>query len=172
MRNSREKEINRNSTYDLQQMLYEISKFENGKPDILPDGVFEDKTTQAIVNFQNKNNIEPTGIADFETWDAISEKYNDVIYRKSRPMYFHFFKAGETPQLKLGDSEDAVYPIQLLFRKLSKDFIGYTDSGVNGIFDEQTRQNVIEFQRVNNLRQHGDVDRETWDAIAMYYNMF
>ncbi len=171
-RNNRNKEMRRREIYDLQNMLYIISRQENGNPDVLPDGIMGEKTTQAITKFQLNNSIEPSGNADFETWDAISKKYNEALVNRSRPQHIHFFAIGENPSLKRGDSSDAVVFVQLLFRRLSRDFLGYSVTEISGIFDEITESNVKEFQRINLLNQSGEVNRETWDRIAMYYNMF
>lgn len=171
-RNNRNKEMRRREIYDLQNMLYVISRFENGNPDVLPDGIHGEKTTQAITKFQLNNGIEPSGNADFETWDAISRKHNEVLINRSRPAHIHFFKIDEIPLLKKGDNSDAVVLVQMLFRKLSNDFSGYYNGEISGVFDEITENNVKEFQRINLLEPHGQVNRETWDRIAMYYNVF
>ncbi|MEE1280266.1 MAG: peptidoglycan-binding protein, partial [Oscillospiraceae bacterium] len=168
-RNNRNKEMRRREIYDLQNMLYVISRFENENPDVLPDGIHGEKTTQAITKFQLNNGIEPSGNADFETWDAISRKYNEVLINRSRPAHIHFFEIDEIPSLKKGDSSDAVVLVQMLFRRLSRDFLGYSVTEISGIFDDITEKNVKEFQRINLLNQSGEVNRETWDRITMYY---
>ena len=173
VRNNREKAASRQELFDLQNMLYIISRFENdGKPDVLPDGIFGEKTKQAIRKFQVNAGIAPSGIADFETWDAIAERYNEVVILKSRPQHIHFFDVIEAPYIGIGDKSDAVMLVQMLFYKMSDDFLGFKKCEISGHFDEITEMNVKEFQRVNRLEQHGIVDRKTWDRLAMYYNMF
>lgn len=171
-KNNRIRAMRRREIFDLQNMLYVISRFENGSPDVLPDGIHGEKTTQAITKFQLNNAIEPSGNADFETLDAISRKYNDVLVNRSRPAHIHFFEIDEIPSLKKGDNSDAVVLVQMFFRKLSRDFLGYSVTEISGVFDDLTEGNVKEFQRINLLNQSGEVNRETWDRIAVYYNMF
>ena len=66
------------AVFDLQNMLYTISRYQNGTPDVLPDGIFGPKTAQAISKFQQSVGIAPTGAADNETFRAISQKHREI----------------------------------------------------------------------------------------------
>ena len=63
----------------------------------------------------------------------------------------------------------AVYNLQRYLRQLS-----YTDKRipappVDGIFGEQTKKSLIEFQRAHSLLPNGIADKATWDALYAEY---
>jgi hypothetical protein len=87
----------------------------------------------------------------------------------------HFFKAGliaglfsllfsatglAAPVLKLNSSGRDV---MLLQQKLQN--VGYTIKDIDGIYGEETKRVVIQFQRDNNLRATGVVNNATWRAL-------
>lgn len=162
----------REDIYDIQNKLYTISRHKNSRPDILPDGIMGDKTLRAIMRFQSDNGIEGNGVVDGETRRLIDDIYEQTLYEQSRPQHIHFYNKGEVPDLKLGDSADEVFMIQLIFRALAREFLDYIEEEISGYFSNITEQNVKEFQRVNDFEQIGIVDRKTWDRLAKYYNSF
>lgn len=162
----------RQDIYDIQNKLYTISRHKNGSPDILPHGNMRDETLRAIMKFQSDNGIEASGVVDSETRRFLSDIYEQTLYEKSRPQHVHFYDKGEIPNLKLGDSADEIFMIQLIFRVLAREFLDYIEEEISGNFTSDTEQNVMEFQRVNDFEQHGIIDRKTWDRLAKYYNSF
>ena len=63
----------------------------------------------------------------------------------------------------------AVYNLQRYLRQIS-----YTDKRipappVDGIFGEQTKKSLIEFQRTHSLLPNGIADKATWDALYAEY---
>ena len=64
--------------YSLQYMLRIINK-DKDLPGI-PDGIFGPQTTERVVVFQTENNLNPTGIVDVETFDAIKIAYDEDFF--------------------------------------------------------------------------------------------
>ncbi|MBQ3118740.1 MAG: peptidoglycan-binding protein [Clostridia bacterium] len=64
--------------YSIQYMLRIINK-DRELPGI-PDGIFGPQTTERVVIFQTENNINPTGIVDVETFDAIKIAYDEDFF--------------------------------------------------------------------------------------------
>lgn len=64
----------------LQEYLSTISEVytEIPAPDV--NGVFGTATRDAVTAFQNLFGLNPTGIVDALTWDAITDAYSDVVY--------------------------------------------------------------------------------------------
>ena len=63
----------------------------------------------------------------------------------------------------------AVYNLQHYLRQLS-----YTDNRISappedGVFGEQTKKSLMEFQRTHSLLPNGIADKETWDALYAEY---
>ncbi|MBQ7799379.1 MAG: peptidoglycan-binding protein [Oscillospiraceae bacterium] len=162
----------RQAVYDLQNMLYVISRYENGTPDIIPDGIDGQKTTDAVIKFQQRNNLTPNGIYDLATWNAISNRYREVQALLVPAVRLGFFPRDNDAVFVRGDSHNAVYAVQLLFKMLADDFAEYQNGGVLGILDELTENNLVTFQNAHSLEPHGRLDKNTWNKLANYHNLY
>ena len=61
----------RENVFELQSMIREISKIEDGVRLINPDGLFLSETAEAVGEIQKLLGIAPTGEVDLETWSGI-----------------------------------------------------------------------------------------------------
>lgn len=59
----------------LQEQLNLIGEYYNAIPQITPDGIYGERTADAVRQFQKIFNMPQTGIVDFATWYQISGKY-------------------------------------------------------------------------------------------------
>ena len=64
----------------LEIMLSFISLNVPEIPQVVPDGIFDVNTRNAVTAFQNIYGLEPTGIVDAATWNRIVEIYQDLRY--------------------------------------------------------------------------------------------
>ena len=67
----------------VQYMLRELSTLYSK---ILPPdatGVYNNETALAVKEFQQKNNLSPTGRVDLQTWNAIASQHNTLAERYS-----------------------------------------------------------------------------------------
>ena len=65
--------------YSIQYML-RIINADKELPGI-PDGIFGPQTTERVKIFQKEQNLNPTGIVDIETFDAIKIKYDEDFFK-------------------------------------------------------------------------------------------
>ena len=73
--------------------------------------------------------------------------------------------------LTLGSTGDDVKAVQVRLNRISTNYPAIPKiSPVDGIFGENTRQAVLEFQRVFGLTQDGVVGRATWYRILFIFN--
>ena len=158
----------KNEILDLQNMLYTVSRYQNGVPDVIPDGIFGHRTSQAISKFQQSAQISPSGIADRETWAALSKKYNEILNKKREATAIKFFRN----DVKKGEKNDSVMFVQMFFNNLSNDSLAFEKGDISGVLDDKTHRNLQKFQKISNLDPHGEIDRETWEMIAGYHNSF
>ncbi len=158
--------------YDLQNMLYVISRFENGTPDIIPDGINGSKTTDAVRKFQQQSGLKPNGITDLTTWNAIADRYKEVLEILAPAVKIGFFPNEIDRVFKRGDHHNAVYAIQLLFRLLAEEFDEYENGNISGVLDEITENNIIRFQNSHRLEPNGRLDKNTWNKLANYHNLY
>ncbi len=59
----------------LQEQLNLIGEFYNSIPRLTPDGIYGERTAQAVREFQRIFNLPQTGVVDFATWYKISDWY-------------------------------------------------------------------------------------------------
>ena len=64
--------------YIIQFMLSALSVALDIFDDIEPTGVYDKKTENAITEFQKLNGLTPNGIIDRNTWDALARQYNQI----------------------------------------------------------------------------------------------
>lgn len=72
-------------------------------------------------------------------------------------------------RLSLGSSGSAVRTIQSFLNRISKNFPAVPKSRVDGVYGEQTKKAVTEFQKIFNLSQTGVVGYSTWYKISDIY---
>ncbi len=114
------------------------------------DGKFGPATEQAIKDFQNANQLEPTGVVNKKTYDAIIAA--GVTSEKQEQVSFTL--------IKRGDSGDSVIEVQ---KRLAE--LGYLTSSVDGKFGPGTEQAVTSFQEANSINPTGIIDKITYNRL-------
>ncbi|MGO1165321.1 MAG: peptidoglycan-binding protein, partial [Janibacter sp.] len=105
------------------------------------DGSYGSGTTKAVRSFQRVTGLEPTGIVDEKTWDALEEKkYPFLKYRKT--------------VLKPGSTGPAVEALQ-----------AYLGLPVDGTYGESMEQSIKTLQKQHGLTRTGYVGSVTWEAL-------
>ena len=59
----------------LQEQLNLIGDYYNAIPALSTDGIYRERTAEAVREFQRINNMPQTGVVDFPTWYRISDRY-------------------------------------------------------------------------------------------------
>ncbi|MBW4669760.1 MAG: peptidoglycan-binding protein [Cyanomargarita calcarea GSE-NOS-MK-12-04C] len=104
---------------------------------------FSQETENAVIRFKKDNELPPNGIVDERTWKLV-EKFASKI----RPIL------KETNQ-----NQDVLYLQQCLKKT------GYINFAPTGYFGSNTTEGVKKFQRANELKPTGIVDRQTWIVL-------
>ena len=118
--------------YALQYLLIEHGA------SLTADGVFGNKTADAVVKFQQDNGLTADGIVGAKTWQALI--------------------ADGT--LKKGSNSAAVKGLQILLNQKN----GHSAT-IDGIFGSQTHNAVVDFQESHDLTADGIVGAQTWQAL-------
>jgi peptidoglycan hydrolase-like protein with peptidoglycan-binding domain len=126
-----------------------LQKLLNQRGYTVPEtGNFGEKTKQAVISFQQKSELAPSGIVDATTWKLL-----DKISPTPTP---------SKPVLKEGDQNESVARLQ---RCLSPRYINFVPTGY---FGSQTTDAVKKFQRDNELLANGVVNEQTRVAVERY----
>lgn len=154
---------------ELQTMLRLISRFNEEIPPLNPDGFFGKETEDAVKAFQRMFEMEETGIVDLNLWNLIRETYTDLKEGISPPDAISVYPV-EMDSFKLGDDYDEVLLLQIILDKIAKRYDNIPPSSLSGIYDDKTKEQVLNLQEIFNLKKTGMVDKKTWNKIANIYS--
>lgn len=67
----------------IQYMLGELSHSYDGFEKVVISGIYDDETERVIREFQRRNFINVTGSVDKETWNLLSNQFNNIAKNKN-----------------------------------------------------------------------------------------
>jgi peptidoglycan hydrolase-like protein with peptidoglycan-binding domain len=141
-------------------------------PKVPIDGIFDTQTKNALIEFQLKNNLAPTGIADRTTWDMLYSQYREILETTSLPdAIIPFPSYPENYSLMLGDKSFLVAVLQYMLNEIGIIYNVFDALEINGEYDDETEKIIRDFQERNGLNPTGKTDRSTWGRIARIYNL-
>ena len=158
----------------LQKYLRQLSFFEKRLPQLPIDGVFDSETQLAVEIFQELNGLEVTGVADRITWDLIYTQYLDSVSLYAKPVPVDVFPFLQVPvTIRQGDVGFHVAAAQYMLRDLLLFYEAPTaEMQTDGVYGKQTADAVRSFQGYTDLSQTGEIDLNTWNRLAGFYNDF
>ena len=155
----------------LQMWLSALCCAGENVPAVTPTGYYNDMTAEAVRVFQSAHGIEPTGVVDFETWEAIKDAYQNMCAARSAPEGVRIFPS-TTYVLTVGEKSDVALCVQMMLSALCVVYDDFDDVIKSGVYDEKTADCVREFQKINGIAPTGAVDKTTWDRLVWNYNTF
>ncbi len=158
------KQPERTPITDLQEMLRLIEP----EARLSYDGHYGPETEQNVRNFQRKNGIKESGVADFETWEAIRKAYKSqqILLGQAEPLQIVL-----QPNQVIGKGSDNLhlYLIQALLTALRQLYLDVPPLRITGVLDEPTARALLWFQQRAGLPQSGELDKLTWRHLAHEY---
>ena len=154
----------------LQTMLRVIAEYDGSIPTVVPDGICGQETVRAVTVFQQMNGLDPTGVTDQNTWEAILAQYEDAIIsiHKAEPIEVVW----DPNRIYLpGDSSPHLYLAQSMLIFLSKLDSAIAPAGHTGVLDSQTEHSLKDFQRLNGLPVTGHLDKKTWKFLSKQFTL-
>ena len=164
-------DFERDAIRNIQRYLRHLSFHNEDIPTVPLDGIYDRSTRESVIAFQQANGLSPTGVVDRETWDKLKESYDRSVALNSPPVSIDVFPRRPMGYaLKIGDKSYLAAIVQHMLDELERVYRFPTLSS-SGTYDEITAANIREFQARNIIPVSGEVDRETWDALAVQYNL-
>ena len=167
-------DFERDAILNIQRYLRHLSFHDDsiGKQGQIPlDGIWESDTRDALIKFQQSRSLPVTGTVDRKTWDALKAEYDRSVAENSPPATLALFPRYPIGfKIKKGDSGFLTDTVQYLLEQLERLYF-FPDYQASGTFDDLTEAYVRDFQRRNLINPTGEVDRETWDAMAIQHNL-
>lgn len=159
------------SVFDLQTMLRVISFQHSWLPRLVPDGMFGEKTLEAVMLFQRELFPPVTGVVDNAVWDAIVDVYQQSRSALSPPLPCCGYPSREYT-ISPGESCVHLGLIQAMFMALKRILEGLEEIETFGTMDDPTVQNICWIQRQNQAEETGIIDQFVWDTLSRLYTIF
>lgn len=165
--------LHQRKIFEIQSFLSNISRVDKDIPRVNPDGIYGETTEKAVWVFQDKYGLRVSGRVDFPTFRLLLRRSREAEEMIGEPLpispFATYIEGGE---LILGDKSDTVATVKTILRVIGSSYpIGQTLS-LDGIFDEETEEAVMDFQAINGLLPTGRVDKLTWNRLSMAYNKY
>lgn len=152
----------------LQLMLRTLSFLDSDYPSLIPDGIFGAATAGAVSTFQQKNGLPITGIADFETHQAISAAYDSALPRLTpaeSPIAWFPADLSVSP----GQSHPHVFLAQGLLAALSSIYPELPCPALTGRIDEKTEASLRQLSALSGTDPTGALDSGSYRTLARLY---
>lgn len=166
-----EREMLADPVKSLQYMLGQLSKVYKFLPQLAADGVYGERTLEAVMLFQKEAGLPVTGTVDQATWDAIRNCWLEQRARTSYSRATRIFPS-EGIQVKEGETKEYLIVPQTMFNILAKQFEGITPCEADGCNGPASAGNIRWIQKAAGLPQTGCMDTATWDALSHLYEIF
>lgn len=153
--------------HNLQRML----RTALSDDDLVIDGIFGKETEDALRRFQKSQDMEPTGVADENTWVVLKRAYNHerVLFDKAEPLQIVL---QPHQVLTKGTNNSHMYLVQALFMALSLYLTQLPHLTVNGKLDSDTEKSIRLLQKAADLPETGELDKHTWCHLVHLYRCF
>ena len=138
------------SVLKIQQCLNQIQP----ELHLKEDGLFDENTEQAIIEFQMNTGLTPDGCLSSLTWDKIILKVKTL--KKPEELTIH-----TQPALSIGSQGLDVLKAQQYLNRIQPESPVLED----GIFNSATQVKVIRFQNKCGLNPDGRIGILTWSKI-------
>ena len=166
-----ERELLEQPVAGLQHMLGQLARTVPGLVFLTPDGVFGERTLEAVMVFQRRFGLPVTGIVDRATWEAIRRGWLMAQGRTGETRNTRLFPSEGAA---VGEGQDREYMIlpQAMFQILSRYLEGILPQKADGVHGKASAENVRWLQRAAGPPQTGTMDRSTWDVLSRLYEVF
>ena len=167
-RDELERELLAQPVRSLQYMLRRLSLQYPFLPEIVADGVFGERTLEAVMLFQRELHPPVTGMVDEETWNDIRERWILLERKLAEPRPVRLFP-GQEARVYPGNEQEFLIIPQAMLRILARYFDGITADQADGLHGPASVANTRWLQRAAGLEESGIMDRQTWELLGYFF---
>ena len=153
-----------------QYYLNFVSAFDERLTDIEITGVYDEATQEAVKAYQGTKGIEQTGILNDETGIALYDQYLGIINSLPDSAFEGIAKPFPGIVLSYGSRGEDVRLLQSYINVLADNFDEIAKLEEDGIFGQETLDDIYAIQSLFSLTVDGVVSALTWAAIADAYD--
>ena len=154
----------RDAIRQLQEFLLEIAYTDNRIPKVALDGIYSERTAEAVLRFQNREGLQPSGVVDYLTWNAIAAE--GMLLRRRRRERSDYSMPTSLP-LSIGSVGHHVLVLQSAIGELGDVYTDLPSVVPSGSYRNGTAYAVGMLQQKYGLPQTGITDQETWTRIML-----
>ncbi|MEE1186502.1 MAG: peptidoglycan-binding domain-containing protein [Acutalibacteraceae bacterium] len=163
--------MTKSSIEHIQNMLRTIDYNANNTSKLAVDGFWGEQTENAVKVFQKAFSLPITGTPDFETIEAMENAF--ILSRDNLNASQSISPFPDTDIVyKLGDYSPIIIIIQVMINLISVRYSNIGSVNTNGRFGKDTEDAIKKLQDISGLNSNGQVDKATWNYIAVLYNSF
>lgn len=166
-----ERELLAKPVSGLQYMLRQLSKTYQFLPELAVDGVYGERTLEAVMRFQREAGLPVTGVADQATWNAIRDAWLEQQAKTGYSRAARVFPS-EGIQVHEGETKEYLIVPQTMFNVLARQFEGLKPCQADGCLGPATACDIRWLQKAAGLPETGCMDTATWDALSRLYEIF
>lgn len=161
---------NTTAVRNVQRYLRQLSLYDKTIPPLAIDGIYDHQTRDAILAFQREMALEETGTVDYTTWTALFDAYmQSLLQFQDIGNCSPFPRFPEGYSVGTGSNHFLVEIIQFMLNELTVWIDAIPRNAQGGVYDEDTENGIVVFQRTHLLPETGRVDRKTWNALIGTY---
>lgn len=153
----------------LQRMLNQLAIHDPTLIRLTADGIFGERTLEAVMIFQRENELPVTGVVDNATWDSIVSAYTKMEFLYGAPPPLNVLPNGTFTACQ-GEHGAPVLIVQAMFNALNKVTSNFSACNANGVNEGSTYEDLCTIQRLSGLPVNGTLDRPTWVYLSQLYH--
>ena len=161
-------EMTGQSVRSLQYMLNQLAIHDPKLIRLAVDGVFGERTLEAVMVFQREYHEPVNGVVDLGTWDAIRQAYIKIELLYGIPPALNVLPNGGYTADE-GAEGEPILIVQAMFISLSKKVSNFMPCKVNGQNNGNTQADIRTVQKLAGLPITGVLDRATWSFLVQLY---
>ena len=165
---AQETEMTGQPVRSLQYMLDQLAIHNPKLVRLAIDGVFGERTLEAVMVFQREYHDPVTGVVDLGTWDAIRQAYIKIELLYGIPPALNVLPNGGYTADE-GEESEPLIIVQAMFVSLTKKVSNFKSCEINGCNDGNTPANIRTIQGLAGLPVTGVLDRATWSFLVQLY---
>ena len=155
----------------VQRMLNQLSRRFPQIPRTAENGVFDERTLEAVMVFQRDFSLPVTGTVDETTWNTITAAYREDLLHFGIPLELRVLPNGEFASPP-GTISSPLLIAETLFNSLPRDIRNFRRSPPIESSMGHTHENLRILQALAGLTVDGVLNRATWDFLARLYHIF
>lgn len=154
--------------YNLQVFLRTISDRYPSIPLVVPDGIYGNKTHNAVKEYQRIFSLKEDGITDFGTWNHILKTYDGIVEEKRHGNSVLIY-----PETGLSENSKSFKPtvmiMQVMINALAEFFENISLSSVSGYIDAATVKSIKSIQIISGMNPDGNITKKFWNNLSLLY---